>query len=397
MSLLSFLSSHSVWIEYFEYKVHNEHLEGKNVKDLFRFIRNQEYLPVINKILTNGFSIPTKKKIQKIGVAKKRVVYMFPKRENNLLKLLTYLLIRKYDSIFPSNLYSFRAGYGVKNAFQRILSVPNIENYYSYKVDISDYFNSIDLNILLPKLSEILKDEIEIYNLIEQLLINPYVEEDGCIKQETKGVMAGSPIAAFLANVYLLDVDKRFENDIYCRYSDDIILFAKTSEELEEKKDKLLKSLEKFHLKINTSKEVITQPHEQWTFLGLKYDDENVDISDVSVKKIKDKMRRKSRALIRWKRNKGLESVYAVKSFINSFNKKLYNNSVTYEMTWARWYFPLITTDRSLKIIDNYMQECIRYIAIEKHTKAAYNFKYNQMKDLGFQSLVNNWYKYRKE
>ena len=395
MSLLSYLSDKSVWIEYFEYKVKNEHLEGKQVKELFRFIRNEEYIPILDKILTTGFSIPTKKKIQKIGTTKKRVVYIFPKEENDLLKLLTYLLIRKYDSIFYSNLYSFRAGYGVKDAFKRILSIPNIENYFTYKVDISDYFNSIDLNILLPKLYELLKEDIELYNLIEKLLSNPYVEEESVIKEEIKGVMAGSPIAAFLANFYLREVDKSFENDIYCRYSDDIILFAKTQEELEEKKHKLLQLLEDHHLKINTSKEVITHPHEQWTFLGLKYDAGNIDISDVSVKKLKDKMRRKSRALIRWSRNKNLESINAVKSFINSFNKKLYNNTATHEMTWARWYFPLISTDKSLKIIDNYMQECIRYIATKKHTKSAYNFKYSKMKELGYQSLVNNWYKHK--
>ena len=106
-------------------------------------------------------------------------------------------------------------------------------------------------------------------------------------------------------------------------------------------------------------------------------------------------MRRKSRALIRWSRNKNLESIYAVKSFISAFNKKLYNNTEAHDITWARWYFPLITTDKSLKVIDSYLQECIRYIATGKHTKSAYNFRYNQMKDLGCQSLVNNWYKYK--
>ena len=67
-----------------------------------------------------------------------------------------------------------------------------------------------------------------------------------------------------------------------------------------------------------------------------------------------------------------------------------------HDMTWARWYFPLITTDRSLRAIDQYMQECIRYIATEKHTKSKYNFRYDQMKEFGYQSLVNNWYKNKK-
>lgn len=308
---------------------------------------------------------------------------------------MTYLLIRKYDGIFSPNLYSFRANYSVKQAFQRIVATPEINQYYTYKVDISDYFNSIDLDILLPRLRNVLCDDQLLYELIEALLKNPSVVENGEIRQEKKGVMAGCPIAAFLANVYLLDLDRMFaeENAIYCRYSDDIIIFTKTEEDQKRLKKKLLASLDAYHLKLNTTKEVSTIPNEPWTFLGLKYVNGQIDVSDIAVKKIKAKMRRKARALIRWKNRNNRESIHAVRAFIKAFNKKFYNNTDIHDMTWARWYFPLITTDNSLKIIDQYMQECIRYIATETHTKSQYNFRYTQMKELGYQSLVNNWYK----
>jgi hypothetical protein len=296
-------------------------------------------------------------------------------------------------------LYSFRANYSVKQAFQHILSTSNIDQYYTYKVDISDYFNSIDLDILLPRLRNVLCDDQLLYELIETLLKNPSIVENGEIKQENKGVMAGCPIAAFLANVYLLDLDKMFaeENAIYCRYSDDIIIFTKTEEDQKRLKKKLLASLDAYHLKLNTAKEVSTIPNEPWTFLGLKYANGQIDVSDIAVKKIKAKMRRKARALIRWKNLNNRESIHAVKAFIKAFNKKFYNNTDIHDMTWSRWYFPLITTDNSLKIIDQYMQECIRYIATETHTKSQYNFRYTQMKELGYQSLVNNWYRFKND
>lgn len=393
--LLNYLSCQSIWIQYFEYKVQNGHLGENEAQDLFLFIHNQKYIGILHKITAYGFSTPYKKQIQKIDSTKKRLVYTFPKEENYILKLLTYLLIRKYDGIFSPNLYSFRANYSVKQAFQYILSTSNIDQYYTYKVDISDYFNSIDLDILLPRLRNVLCDDQLLYELIETLLKNPSIVENGEIKQENKGVMAGCPIAAFLANVYLLDLDKMFaeENAIYCRYSDDIIIFTKTEEDQKRLKKKLLASLDAYHLKLNTTKEVSTIPNEPWTFLGLKYVNGQIDVSDIAVKKIKAKMRRKARALIRWKNRNSRESIYAVKAFIKAFNKKFYNNTDIHDMTWSRWYFPLITTDNSLKIIDQYMQECIRYIATETHTKSQYNFRYTQMKELGYQSLVNNWYK----
>lgn len=66
-------------------------------------------------------------------------------------------------------------------------------------------------------------------------------------------------------------------------------------------------------------------------------------------------------------------------------------------MTWVRWYFPLINTATSLKTIDAYSQSCIHYLATGKHTKAAYNFRYEQMKELGYISLVNRFYQDKNE
>lgn len=395
MSILDYLYNQRVWITYFDYKVLNKHLGEKESQEFFLFIRDKKYIDVLDQILTKGFSIPCKKQIQKIASIKKRVVYTFPQEENYILKLLTYLLIRRYDNIFSPNLYSFRANHCVKQAFQRIVATPNISQYYTYKVDISDYFNSIDINILLQRLRNVLQDDKPLYDFIEALLKNPLVEENGEVIEEQKGVMAGCPIAVFLANVYLLDLDRMFaeEDAIYCRYSDDIIIFTKTEEDQKRLKKKLLASLDTYHLKLNTAKEVSTIPNEPWTFLGLKYANGQIDVSDIAVKKIKAKMRRKARALIRWKNRNNRESIHAVKAFIKAFNKKFYNNTDIHDMTWSRWYFPLITTDKSLKVIDQYMQECIRYIATETHTKSQYSFRYSQMKELGYQSLVNNWYK----
>lgn len=87
----------------------------------------------------------------------------------------------------------------------------------------------------------------------------------------------------------------------------------------------------------------------------------------------------------------------AAKGFIKAFNRKFYDTDNAHEMNWTRWYFPTITTDKELKEIDQYMQACIRYIMTGKHNKANYNLRYEQMKEFGYVSLVNNWYKGRKE
>ena len=78
-----------------------------------------------------------------MGSKKKRIVYTYPDDFNTVLKLITYLMLRKYDGIFSKGLYSFRPGLAAKDAVMMLKRDPDLGRYYSYKVDISNYFNSI--------------------------------------------------------------------------------------------------------------------------------------------------------------------------------------------------------------------------------------------------------------
>jgi hypothetical protein len=312
-----------------------------------------------------------------------------------VLKLLTWMMIRKYDVCLPENLYSFRPNYGAKDALKKLVSMPDISEYYSYKLDVRNYFNSIDVDLLLPQLISLFADDGHLYNFIASQLTDLRVLDEGILIEERKGAMAGMPYAVFLANVYLAQLDRKFAaipGLIYCRYSDDIIMFAKDKLLLDEAKDQLQESLEEFHLDINHDKEVETTPGQKWTFLGFEYDGKDIDVCEVSVQKLKAKMRRKARALRRWAEVNGKDGWMAARAFIKHFNKKLYTCDDRSEINWSLWYFPLITTDKSLKIIDRYMQDCIRYIAIGKRAKSRFNFRYEQMKELGMISLINKWY-----
>ena len=86
----------------------------------------------------------------------------------------------------------------------------------------------------------------------------------------------------------------------------------------------------------------------------------------------------------------------AAKAFIKQLNSILYTSDYRSEVNWSWWYFPLITTDKSLHEIDLYMQDCVRYVATGCRTKARYNFTFEQMKENGLQTLVNRWHKYKK-
>ena len=113
--------------------------------------------------------------------------------------------------------------------------------------------------------------------------------------------------------------------------------------------------------------------------------------------KLKKKMRRKTRALLRWAHRKDLPGEKAAKGFVNAFNRKMYEGGADNELTWALWYFPVITTDKSLKALDAYAEECVRYLCSGTRTKARFNVRYEQIKALGFRSLVHEYYAFREQ
>ena len=397
MSIIDKLTSQEIWTSFLEEKMSAQNMNKRQIKDLSSFIHNREYLEVTDRIRNKEiFSPPLKKFISKQYSSKKRVVYTFSREENYVLKLLTYLLIRHYDYVFAKNLYSFRANNGVKRAINYLRRDRHLSNRYVYKVDIHDYFNSVDINLLLPNLKAIMEDEIEAYSFIEMLLTDSRaVLPNGDIVNEKKGIMAGVPVSSFLANVYLNELDWHFFNygNRYARYSDDIIVFASNEIERHNYIEYIHSFLAKMSLTVNSDKESLSNPHEKWEFLGISYQDGTFDVSTVSARKLKKKMWRKSRALLRWKNRKKIDNIYAAKAFVKSFNRKLYDNPTSTELTWARWFFPIINTTETIGMLDHYMQECIRYIATEKRTNKRFSFKYDMIKNLGYRSLVHEYYK----
>ncbi len=385
------LADPELWEEYYsDFSGKNKHSSGKT-DELKEFIQNKAYTEVVNNLLAGtALSVPEKHLISKSNSTKKRAVYTYSTEEMYVLKILAHRL-HEYDGIFSPQLYSFRCHQNAKTAFDFFRRLGINGTYYSYKVDISNYFNSIPVEPMLQMLNEHLNNP-ELCKFFKSMLEDKRVIWQGNIISENKGIMAGTPTASFLANMYLTDVDCEFEGTPYARYSDDIILFAKTADECERMAQRLKKLLADKGLEINKEKEIFTNPNEPWTFLGITVSGDTADISPVSLDKLKAKLRRRARSIERWKRKKGATGEQAARAFIRAVNRKLYDNPNSTELTWCRWYFPLINTDKSLHELDEYIQLCIRYVVYGNYGKKTYGLTYQQIKQLGFRSLVHEYY-----
>ena len=384
----------SSWERFYEYKA-GLRCSKRFKKELRDYIDSKSYMAYEQQIRTlSSLPLPAKAVISKMSTQKKRTVYKYPYDFNMILKLLTYLTLRKYDHIYTNTLYSFRPGVCAKDAIMALCRSKDITKKYSYKIDVSDYFNSIPVEGICSALDDAVTDDVELLSFMKALLKEERVRSGEDIITEQKGIMAGTPIASFYANLYLKELDEHFKEQgvLYARYSDDIIVFAHSENELTTYKNTILEHLKNKGLTVNPDKEVTATPEDGFTFLGVQVKNGDIDIAPASVTKLKQKMRRKARALDRWYHREGLDGTKAAAAFIRIFNHKLLEVNEDSDLTWSLWFFPVITTTRSLHEIDLYAQDLLRFLISGKHTKARFNVRYEDLKELGYRSLVNEYY-----
>lgn len=393
-SIIDLLSKQQTWEEFLAYRLLKGRFNWYEFDEADTYVSEEQYREVVERLLRGEeLSIPTRHLVNKMGSGKKRVVYSFPPEEMIVMKAMAFLLYR-YDSQLAPNCYSFRRGLTAHDAIHHL--VRSIENQpmWAYKLDIHDYFNSIPVPLLLPILREVLADDLPLYGFFERLLTDGRALTGGETLCEKRGVMAGTPTSPFLANIYLREVDRHFAEGgvLYARYSDDIILFAPDRPALERHIGELNNFLVKYRLEVNPDKVRIYRPDEAFDFLGFKCKGHNIDIADATRQKMKDKIRRKARSLQRWQSRNGIAAEKAMEVLIRHFNKKFFEGDDPSVLTWSRWFFPVINQTEGLKEIDHYLQSNLRYLATGRHTKANYRIRYAQLKELGYRSLVHEFY-----
>ena len=392
--ILDLLSKRQTWEEFLAYRLLKGRFNWYEFDEADMYVSEEKYLGVVERLQRgDGLSIPTRHLVNKMGSGKKRVVYSFPPDEMTVLKAMSFLLYR-YDPLLAPNCYSFRRGLTAHDAIRHLVRAIGDRPLWAYKLDIHNYSNSITIPLLLPILNEVMADDPSLYRFFEQMLTDGRALCDGTVVSEERGVMAGTPTSPFLANLYLREVDRHFADSgvLYARYSDDIILFAPDRQTLDGHIDVLTRFLAKYRLEANPDKVRIYRPDEAFDFLGFKCKGHGIDIADGTRQKMKDRIRRKARSLHRWSSKNNVAAEKAMKVLVRYFNNKFFDADDAPTLTWSRWFFPVINQTEGLREIDRYLQYNLRFVATGKHNKANYRIRYDQLKQLGYRSLVHEFY-----
>ena len=336
---------------------------------------------------------------------KHRTLYLAPWEERIVDLLLYRLLNRRLHNWFSPNSYAYRNHhFGLDQCQSRIARTLHAAagKVYLVKRDISDYFASIDHDLLLQKLERLADRSDYLFRLLEQRVRFLY-EEDGETRRASIGVPFGTAIACLFANIYLTEMDCAIEsagNVSYFRYADDILLLssgreaaARAAQVLEsELKTLKLKTKESHSADLVISTVPVTDPRfhaaSDFRHLGLLFRaDGTVALSRDKLRKLQNLFRfafRRGRR--RWKnlddprrRAQALATIA-----VETVEKGLRNVAI------LDYYLKHVNDERQLRQLDRWLAEEILSTVFGGHKKGHFRkISFAELRRMGLPSLLH--------
>ncbi|HEX6596520.1 MAG TPA: reverse transcriptase domain-containing protein [Acidimicrobiales bacterium] len=333
---------------------------------------------------------PVERWLNKADGRKKRV-FSYPAPDELLFRVANALLQPAAAHAASPWCRSFLPGGGARSAFKGVLADPDVAAKASLRLDVRNYFNSIDVNDLVARLPEPFATGPVRALLVAALLDDRVERSDGTAASERhKGVMAGTPLAPLLATLYLRDLDDEVAAwATYARYSDDIVVLAPPAD-LPALEALVRTRLAERGLVVNESKSSVAAPGDPWDFLGFRYREGAVGLAPHTEHKLKARATRLARALHRWRQQSGATQDRTARAFLRRTNARLYGiPAERADFSWATWFLPMLDSPDRLAPLDAHVQREARYAATGRRTaRTRRTLPYAALVDAGHLPLV---------
>jgi hypothetical protein len=351
-----------------------------------RLVAEGEVGEMVEEFATGRLTLsPPHRRLLNKADGRKKVVFTFGGADELLLKALNRILQSTTAADHSRLCHSFQPGRGPRTAYRDIRRIRGLQRMHCLHLDVQDFFNSIPVDALLTSLPATITEDEPLHRLLAITLCDQRVlSGDDTVVDTHKGVMAGTPLAPLLSNLYLRPLDHAFDRAgvPFLRYADDMVVFGSEQEvmahgaEIEER-------LAALGLALNPRKTRLSAPGEPWEFLGLRYHSGSLDLAGNSV----GKLRRRVRRIVRRARRREDPARAAVRRL----NRRLYGiGGRARDFTWASWFFPLLTVDTTLHELDRLIQEQLRFGVTGVHSRR--NFRdvpYEGLRGVGYLPLVS--------
>jgi RNA-directed DNA polymerase len=377
-------------------------------RDLYDFARHGLHnLSALHRALAReSFTFRPAVALHRNFRGKRRTLYIYPWEERIVDLLLYRLLSERLHDWFSKNSYAYRLrGFGLDRCQRNItkLLAGSKGPLLVVKRDISSYFPSVNHDLLLKQLRNLIDPEDSLYRLLENCIRFSY-EDDGQKTLATQGISFGTPTACFLANVYLTPVDRLLDSvpDLhYFRYADDLLFLSSSRNSIDTALAHFDHALAALQLTSKPSHErnlllsknaILAEdfaPASRFHHLGLEFG------ADGAIRLSRDKFRKICnvfRFAFRRKRAKLARIVDPLKRarFAVETARLALENSVR-KVAIIDYYLKHITSEEQLCLLDRWLAEEVLCIAFRGGHKKGYfrRIPYRILRAMGLPSLVH--------
>jgi retron-type reverse transcriptase len=335
---------------------------------------------------------------------KHRTLYIPPWEERIVDLLLYRMLNRRLHNWLSPNSYAYRdRRYSLDACQTRIARVLQSAKapLYVVKRDISDYFASINHELLLNKLASLIDPADYLYRLLVQRVRFSY-EERGSLQTAAVGVPFGTSIACLLANVFLTELDRELESIPglqYFRYADDLLLLATNHEtgalaaqQLEFLLGSLRLRTKTSHqadllLTHNTAEDARFTAALSFRHLGLLFRaGGGVALSRDKLRKIQNLFRFAFRRKRRWRRESDplLRAQAVINIAADTIDKGIRNVAI------LDYYLKHVNDEEQLRILDRWLAEEVLSAVFGGHKKSHFRrIRFSRLRAMGLPSLLH--------
>ena len=213
--------------------------------------------------------------IPKPGQEEKRPLSIPAIRDRIVQAALKIVIEPVFEADFRPASFGFRPKKAAHDALQVLLDESFRGRRWVVESDIANCFSAIPHDGLMSAVEERIVDR-KVLKLLRAML-RPGVMEDGVVRHEGTGTPQGGVISPLLCNVYLNQLDRRWETQgsgVLVRYADDLLAMCRSRAEAEQALSRLTAVLAELGLEPKASKTRIVhleEGGEGFDFLGFHH------------------------------------------------------------------------------------------------------------------------------
>ena len=194
-----------------------------------------------------------------------------------------------FQDEFGPDCYAYVKGRSALDAVQRVQTEGQAGKGWVFEFDLAKFFDTIPRERLIDKLAVRIADG-SFLKLVRLILRSGVLGETQ--GEDEVGVPQGSPLSPILANVYLVQLDRKIGSRFaFARYADDGVALCRTEEEAKEAQRMVEEAANEEGLKLKPEKTRIARLSEGVEFLGYRTTAWKAEPSAKSVKRFQEKVR----------------------------------------------------------------------------------------------------------